>query len=410
MRFNTFISVFLVVFTFYSHNAISQSGCTDQQANNFDPDAVENDGSCEYRNTNYTPICLEKMPDELPGCSGFEFFDNQLWAHNDHIDGPQIYQIDTATGEVIKSVWIDNWPKRDWEDMTSSDTHLYIGDFGNNNGNRTDLKVLKIKRSDLTEDTVAAEEINFNFADQTDFSTRNREHDFDCEAILYKNDSLYIFSKNWVDNKTRLYVLPDQAGSHSLIPRAEFDVGGLVTAADISLDGKNILLLCYAENGATFLYLLFDYQDFMPFSGNKRKIDIGSFFTVSQVESLTFQNDSEGFIGSEDFSVISGKLLHFKISQWIENWPVNSTNIVQNDNIHVYPNPFKEELHVGVKSGNKKIKKIEFFDTSGQRVLKKRIRLKKNIHISGNKLSSGMYVMKIKMKDGSEVVKKIIKE
>ena len=32
----------------------------------------------------------------------------------------------------------------DWEDITQDETHIYIADFGNNNGNRTDLKIYKI--------------------------------------------------------------------------------------------------------------------------------------------------------------------------------------------------------------------------------------------------------------------------
>jgi len=74
--------------------------------------------------------------------------------------------------------------------------YIYIGDFGNNAGTRTDLKVYRVDISDyFTNDTVNAEIIHFTYADQTNFSNQIYAHNFDAEALISIGDSLYIFTK-----------------------------------------------------------------------------------------------------------------------------------------------------------------------------------------------------------------------
>lgn len=386
----------------------AQRGCTDPQAINYDKTAVENDGSCIYLETNYTPICLSVFEDELNECSGLQFLGHKLFAINDGGNGPQVFEIDSMNGQIKRSIWIDGTTNVDWEDLTADDDFLYIGDFGNNLGTRRNLKIIKVPKSELGSDTASAEEITFSYADQVDFTPQNRNNDYDCEAFFAYGDSLYLFSKNWVDEKTRLYVLPKSGDNISVNPIAEFDVNGQITAADISDDGKQILLLGYTEQGNTFMWLLFDYQDFSPFSGNKRKIKLGSVIVRAQIEALAFQSNDEGFIGGEDFSVIEGKFTHFKISQWINN-PSSTNNFAAADLLHLYPNPFEEELLVDVKTDGLKIKKIELYNSLGKRVIRKRKNLKKRIRINGNKLESGLYVMRIFTKKSGVIVRKVVR-
>lgn len=399
----------LLVFTIGVNIAMAQRGCTDPQANNYDEAAFENDGTCLYDETDYTPICLSIFEDELDECSGIQFIDNKLYAINDGGGGPQVFEIDTTNGRILRSIWIDGTSNIDWEDLAFDGDYLYIGDFGNNLGNRRNLRIIKVPKSQLDSDTVTSEELTFSYADQTDFTPQNRDNDYDCEAFFAFGDSLYLFSKNWVDEKTRLYVLPKSGSNISVSPAAEFEVNGQITAADISADGKQILLLGYTEQGNTFMWLLFDYQDFNPFSGNKRKIKLGSVVVRAQIESLAFQNNEEGFIGGEDFTFVEGKLSHFKISQWIKN-PSATNNYSADDLLHLYPNPFDEELSIDVKTDGLKIKKIELYNSLGKRVMRKRKNLKKRIRINGKKLDSGLYVMRIFTKKNGVIVKKIIRQ
>lgn len=397
----------LLFFLFPSGNA--QSGCTDPQANNYNSQATENDGSCEYSDTNYDPICLATLGDEINECSGLQYFDGQVWALNDGGDGPQIYQLDTIDGSIIRSVWIEDQDHVDWEDLAQDSLHLYIGDFGNNLGTRRNLKVIKIKKSDLTEDSVQSETIFFDFADQTDFTSRNRGHNFDCEAFFFHESDLFLFSKNWLNNQTRLYKLSAEPGTYSIEPIDSFNVNGLITAADISPKGDYIMLLGYRSNSSTFMWLLFDYQSFSPFSGNKRRINTGTFLTSGQVEGICFQSNDEGFIGSEEFTIIDPKLKHFKIGQWVENPMTYTAGAPNEPPLHIYPNPFRNELLIDAKVDGYKIKKAELWSSTGQLVKRKRKGLKRKIHFNGNKVASGNYVLRIFLKQGGVISRQVVK-
>lgn len=387
----------------------AQEGCTDPQAENYEPAAAENDGSCTYSETNYNPMCISIFPDEIKECSGLEFMDNQLFAINDSGDGTVVYQIDSTNASVIRRINIGNTTNVDWEDLTSDDDFLYIGDFGNNYGTRKDLKIIKVPKEELSGENTSSEEITFRYSDQTDFTPRNRDNDYDCEAFFSYKDRLYLFSKNWVDGKTRMYFLPKTPGDYTLTPQAEFDVNGQITAADISVDGKNILLLGYKENANIFMWLLFDFQEFMPFSGNKRRIKLGTFLSRSQTEALTFQDTTEGYIGGENVSFVRGKLSHFKISEWIKN-PNNATyDYKPEDQLHLFPNPFTDEILVDAKTNDLRIRRIELYSMDGKRLKRKRKNLNRRIRIDGSDLAKGFYILKILTKKNGIIIRKVIK-
>ena len=112
--------------------------------------------------------------------SGLLYINNTLITHNDSANTNQLFDIDTTTGNVTRTVTITNATNVDWEDLTKDDTYIYIGDFGNYEGDRTDLKVYRIAISDyLNNSSVTADVINFSYADQTDFTTSPFATNFD---------------------------------------------------------------------------------------------------------------------------------------------------------------------------------------------------------------------------------------
>ncbi len=86
--------------------------------------------------------------------------------------------------------------------------YLYIGDFGNNAGSRTDLHILRIEKSSLLEGMPAIDTIAFAYEDQTDFTPSNQNTAFDCEAFIAGTDSLFLFTKNWNNLSTVCYSVP----------------------------------------------------------------------------------------------------------------------------------------------------------------------------------------------------------
>ena len=116
--------------------------------------------------------------------SGIIWIEGRLIGHNDSGDDANLYEIDPVSGEVIRTVMVENANNIDWEDITYDEDYIYIADFGNNDGNRTNLMIYKISKSDfLSMPTVIADTIKFNYAEQIDFSpgpysTRSKLHDY----------------------------------------------------------------------------------------------------------------------------------------------------------------------------------------------------------------------------------------
>jgi len=52
-------------------------------------------------------------------------------------------------------------------------------------------------------DTVNAEVLYYNYSDQFSFPNLHNNNNFDCEAMICVGDSIFLFSKNWQNNKTK---------------------------------------------------------------------------------------------------------------------------------------------------------------------------------------------------------------
>ena len=115
-----------IIFTFYSFLAISQI-------------------------TNFK----EKfdLPEETKETSGLLFFDSKIITHNDSGNNANLFEIDSLSGNLLRTISISNATNIDWEDITEDENHIYIADIGNNNGNRIDLKIYKILKSDFKKST-----------------------------------------------------------------------------------------------------------------------------------------------------------------------------------------------------------------------------------------------------------------
>ena len=395
-----------------THNLAAQTGCTDPQANNFDPAALENDGSCLYPPTTYTLETITPLPANLEEVSGAIFINDQLWVHEDAGNEDRIYQIDSLTGNIEHLLTIANADNYDWEDIADDDTHVYIGDFGNNDGNRTNLRIYKFAKTDLAENVAIPEVIEFAFSDQTDFSVNTNNHNFDCEALLFFEDSLHLFSKNWVDFKTRHYVLPTTAGQHIAQLRDSLNVEAQITGADRSDSGEVVLLGYNVATSETIFWLLYDFPNNQFFKGNKRKISLGSALNNSQTEGVTFRNDRTGYVVSEKFSVLNQKILRFNLQPFFEI-PLSNFTPDISDKIKIFPNPFQDRLTIEWSELNESIIDVQLTNSNGTVV----INLPKSIHGFGKEFSislanyplpNGIYFVEIRTKNGV-VRQKIIK-
>jgi hypothetical protein len=328
--------VVLLVGLFFSFVTLkAQSGCTDPRAQNFNPSATTNDGSCTYAATsvslsNSVPLAAPLLNES----SGLIYTDGVLWTHNDSGNQPAIYKINPSTGAILQTVNVTNATNMDWEDITADAQYIYVGDFGNNgNGIRTDLRVYRISKSDITTATVVnvtAAIIQFSYSDQViGVSPGSNNTQFDCEAFFVKNNVLHLFSKDWVNGHTKHYALSAVPGTYVISPIGTFlDVKGLVTSADISSDNQ-VVLVGYENGGLNvFMYLLYDFTGTDFFSGNKRRLNLGKVVDLvnsannrGQVEAVAFTGNGNGYISSERFNHapfdVPARLYSFSVSSLV---------------------------------------------------------------------------------------------
>ena len=220
------------------------------------------------------------FPVILRESSGLCYTDGNLWTFGDGGNPNEIYKIDSSTGAILQTVRVVNFPNIDWEDITADSFYIYIGDFGNNNGNRRDLKIIRIKKVDLNvRDSIIkvnGESINFIYSDQTDFAKASRT-DYDCESVISIGHFLYLFTKDGIDLRTRCYQIPNLPGTYKAILKSSFDTKGKITAAAFSPETKEIALLGYMDKKVgSFIWFLDGYHNDGFFGGEHTRITIGT--------------------------------------------------------------------------------------------------------------------------------------
>jgi hypothetical protein len=408
-----FFIVLIVSLWLNSGNSLAQVyGCRDPLALNYNPSATVNDGSCVYPQTSVIPQASMNLVNTLDETSGLIRWNNQLWTHNDSED-INIYALDTANGNILRSYPLTGIINKDWEEISQDREYIYIGDFGNNsNGNRIDLKILKISKNSLLANQPVIETINFSYSDQTDFSPAGSNiTDFDCEAFTISSDSIYLFTKQWTSLETSVYSLPKITGTHIAKKRSTFDVDGLVTGATY-LESKRLIVLCgYSTILEPFVYILYDFNSSGFFSGNKRKFSVSLPF--HQIEGIATTNGLKYFATNEYFSYppylsISQKLHIFNFTAYLEQYLASVTAVQKTeveDNYKVYPVPAGNYINVYIENEPYETE-YSLINQCGQRVLSGKLQGKEN-HININNLPSGLYYMKV----GTQKIKyfKVIK-
>lgn len=191
------------------------------------------------------PEHLCDLPSQMNETSGLLLIGDALWTVLDSGNPAELYQVSTADGAVLRTVQLIGATNVDMEEVTADESWVYIGDFGNNLGSRTDLMIYRIPRWALENESTTAIEVDtiqFTYSDQVDFTPAFDGNNFDCEAFIAADDSLFLFTKRWLDGHTRQYALPAIPGTHVAEAREEFDAQGVVTAASLAADGRLVLL------------------------------------------------------------------------------------------------------------------------------------------------------------------------
>lgn len=262
------------------------------------------------------------LPTAITESSGLATVNQQIWTHNDSGNKAELYQVNTAAEELIHTIHINDAHNRDWEDLAIDDAYLYIGDFGNNGGNRQDLQIYKIARSQVNtnvSDADITQTLSFHFEDQTTFDNEAYQHDFDCEAMIAHQNSLYLFSKNHKSQDCNLYRLSKTDSMGVAMKIDSFDTRGTITAADYQQDSNVLALLGYefieGDDMPAFLWLFYDFAGADFFQGKSAYVDLK---LNSQAEGITFTDSLEVLISTEAENGGKGKLYSLDISAYVE--------------------------------------------------------------------------------------------
>jgi len=240
------------------------------------------------------------LPSILSENSGLIFYGDKLITHNDSDNDPVLFEIDTVSLAVTRTVEITNAENIDWEDITHDDQYIYIGDIGNNLGTRTDLGIYRISKQEYDQsESVIAERINYNYEDQVDFTNQGNS-DWDAEALIVLEGQLIILTKQWNSLGTVAYSLPSTPGDYIARKIDGFEINGLVTGASFNKDTSELFILGHSMILEPFVYKVSEPNIQSIFQGASLKLDVSLGF--AQTEGIAFIANNRFFISSESFT------------------------------------------------------------------------------------------------------------
>ena len=210
--------------------------------------------------------------------------------------------------------------------------------------------------------SVSAEVINYSYSDQTSWDPHPNQTDFDCEGFIAYQDSLYLFSKDWVDHKTRVYQLSNQPGTYIAQYRWTFDVQGLITAAEM-LPSDALVLQGYSTLLSPFTWLFQQFPGTGFFQGESIKL---SWTNKAQTEGIAYADSNGVYVTSEKAPSplpYAATLFYLDISGFIIDPPPSGIGDMH-PNLKVYGSQFM----VTVSSENEKLilKTISITNAVGQ--------------------------------------------
>ena len=165
-----------------------------------------------------------------------------FWTHNDKGNSAAIYAI-KRDGELIAEFRVDG-KNDDWEDISIDDEgYLYIARTGNNDAKKDEVSVVRIDEPDpyasekARKDRIKLEQV---------WRLRYPGKPFDAESLFIHGGHGYVVSKLFNGKKAAIYrfALDDGEKPRKLELVTEVPITSPATSADISRDGKRLVVLC----------------------------------------------------------------------------------------------------------------------------------------------------------------------
>lgn len=220
------------------------------------------------------------LPSVLNESSGllYRSSDSTLLSHNDSGGASSLYRIDLS-GKLLSTYPIEQATNVDWEDLSQDEKgNVYIADIGNNAHHNRALWVYQVM-GDLEKVLMKIPVLY-----------PQKQVVPDAEAMFVANDSLYIFTKNWHQSGTDLYVRKISAHTDTLQHKAHIQLRTPVTGAAISPKKNKFVLISY---GKIYYFRIIERQ--IDFSNPLYCIK----FPHKQTESIAFLDENVVIITNE---------------------------------------------------------------------------------------------------------------
>lgn len=260
--------------------------------------------------------------EELSGLTVSTTYPGIAWGHGDSGQAPVLWALDLHRGELAFPPYLaeeydggESWPgltlegasNIDWEDLTTLNGWLYLGEFGNNGNARRDLGLWALPEPNprATERQRPAFFLPFHYPDQQRFPAEAWA--FDAEALFAdrEQDALYLITKHRQAGDVRrfipgakLYRIPldgNRTESNALTLVDQHHEMTAVTAAELSPSGAWLAVLTYRtlwlfprpEAGERWL------------SGPAYSRPL-PFLETRQAEALSWRDDTTLLLGNEE--------------------------------------------------------------------------------------------------------------
>jgi hypothetical protein len=248
-----------------------------------------------------------KLPVQLQEVSGMTFRpDGSLWMLNDSQNPAELYRVNMTSGLVEETVPLPT-ANRDWEDLTcDGNGKLFIGDFGNNQNKRRNLRILIFDPVSGSLDSIM-----FSYPDQVAFPPADiREQNFDMEAFVFFRDSLHLFSKHRFrgDFVCKHYILPSTPGSFTArLVESRVIPDCVITGAALDSNTSTLALTGYIvgfrwgvipRTRASAMFFS-SFEDSRFLGGDMSVKKLPKFLVARQFESITHVRDNIWLVANE---------------------------------------------------------------------------------------------------------------
>ena len=210
------------------------------------------------------------------------------YSFGDDGNTPTLYKIN-GQGEATGVPLAVGTTNTDWESLSRDPQgNYYIGDCGNNENQRRDLVIHKLRPGQPEQ----VQDIQFSYPDQREFPPKKKQRNFDCEASLWHDGQVWLFTKDRALSSTsKVYSVPDQPGTYDAKLVTRLAIAGEVTDAALRADGRRLVLLGRGE-----LFILDGNSWAEILKATPRKVSLDG---AGQTEGAVFKDDATLLISTE---------------------------------------------------------------------------------------------------------------